>query len=174
MDIHADPAWRVCRRADQDGRRAVHSVEQYLAKLVKARESVAICEQIGDPAIERSGRRQSTRVGHAGRSRMRPCSTTPARELLLAVNLQGNVLGIAWLSLASGRFVALEPERKISHPNCSACNRRSSGGDDCNESRPGDIRRSHQATERLAIRPRRRESRVDPAFRYTRPGRIRR
>src|SRR5256714_15046912 len=29
----------------------VHSVEQYLAKLVKLGESVAICEQIGDPAL---------------------------------------------------------------------------------------------------------------------------
>src|SRR6187399_2504098 len=30
-----------------------HSVEQYLAKLVKAGESVAICEQIGDPATSK-------------------------------------------------------------------------------------------------------------------------
>src|SRR5690349_19790170 len=29
----------------------VHSVEQYLAKLVKLGESVAICEQVGDPAL---------------------------------------------------------------------------------------------------------------------------
>src|SRR5512138_1278383 len=29
----------------------VHSMEQYLAKLVKLGESVAICEQIGDPAL---------------------------------------------------------------------------------------------------------------------------
>src|SRR6267154_841130 len=29
----------------------VHSVENYLAKLVKLGESVAICEQIGDPAL---------------------------------------------------------------------------------------------------------------------------
>src|SRR5450631_2312018 len=28
-----------------------HAVEQYLAKLVKLGESVAICEQIGDPAL---------------------------------------------------------------------------------------------------------------------------
>ena len=30
-----------------------HSVEQYLAKLVKLGESVAICEQIGDPATSK-------------------------------------------------------------------------------------------------------------------------
>src|ERR671939_992640 len=31
----------------------VHSVDQYLAKLVKLGESVAICEQIGDPAASK-------------------------------------------------------------------------------------------------------------------------
>lgn len=30
-----------------------HAVEQYLAKLVKMGESVAICEQIGDPATSK-------------------------------------------------------------------------------------------------------------------------
>src|SRR5260370_37497925 len=30
-----------------------HAVEQYLAKLVKLGESVAICEQIGDPATSK-------------------------------------------------------------------------------------------------------------------------
>ncbi len=30
-----------------------HSAEQYLAKLVKLGESVAICEQIGDPATSK-------------------------------------------------------------------------------------------------------------------------
>ena len=31
----------------------VHALEQYLAKLVKLGESVAICEQIGDPATRK-------------------------------------------------------------------------------------------------------------------------
>ena len=31
----------------------VHALEQYLARLVKAGESVAICEQIGDPATSK-------------------------------------------------------------------------------------------------------------------------
>ncbi len=40
-----------------------HSVEQYLAKLVKLGESVAICEQIGDPATSKGPvERQVTRV----------------------------------------------------------------------------------------------------------------
>src|SRR5258708_31826261 len=41
----------------------VHSVEQYLAKLVKLGESVAIVEQIGDPALAKGPvERQVTRI----------------------------------------------------------------------------------------------------------------
>ena len=55
----------ACRRA-QPMKMAgvpVHSVEQYLAKLVKLGESVAICEQIGDPATAKGPvERQVTRI----------------------------------------------------------------------------------------------------------------
>src|SRR2546426_12298328 len=44
-----------------------HAVEQYLAKLVKIGESVAICEQSGDPA-----RSEERRVGKECRSRWSP------------------------------------------------------------------------------------------------------
>ena len=44
-----------------------HAVEQYLAKLVKLGESVAICEQIGDPEhVQRPGRAQGHARRHAG------------------------------------------------------------------------------------------------------------
>jgi len=43
-----------------------HSVEQYLAKLVKLGESVAICEQIGDPATAKGGRPPGDAHRHAG------------------------------------------------------------------------------------------------------------
>ena len=40
-----------------------HAVEQYLAKLVKLGESVAICEQIGDPATSKGPvERKVTRI----------------------------------------------------------------------------------------------------------------
>src|SRR5688500_20337343 len=45
----------------------VHSVEQYLAKLVKLGQSVAIAEQIGDPATSKGPvDRQVTRIGTPG------------------------------------------------------------------------------------------------------------
>ena len=46
----------------------VHAMEQYLARLVALGESIAICEQIGDPATSR------------GRSSAASCaSSRPAR-----------------------------------------------------------------------------------------------
>ena len=45
-----------------------HAVEQYLAKLVKLGESVAICEQIGDPATSKGPvERKVTRINAGNR-----------------------------------------------------------------------------------------------------------
>ena len=90
-----------------------HSVEQYLAKLVKLGESVAICEQIGDPATSKGPvERQVTRVVTPGTLTDAALLDERRDNLLLAVNLQGDTLGIAWLSLASGRFVVLETRKE--------------------------------------------------------------
>src|SRR5256885_7552951 len=44
-----------------------HAIDQYLAKLVRIGESVAICEQIGDPATSKGPvDRQGTRIGPPG------------------------------------------------------------------------------------------------------------
>jgi len=90
-----------------------HSVEQYLAKLVKLGESVAICEQIGDPATSKGPvERQVTRVVTPGTLTDAALLDDRRENLLLAINPQGGSLGIAWLSLASGRFVVLETSKE--------------------------------------------------------------
>ena len=90
-----------------------HAVEQYLAKLVKLGESVAICEQIGDPATSKGPvERQVVRVVTPGTLTDAALLDDKRENLLLAINLQGNVLGMAWLSLASGRFVVLETRKE--------------------------------------------------------------
>jgi DNA mismatch repair protein MutS len=86
-----------------------HSVEHYLAKLVKAGESVAICEQVGDPAtakgpVERRVMRVVT-PGTLTDSALLPASR---ESLLVAVHVAGDVAGIAWISLASGRLAVSE------------------------------------------------------------------
>ncbi len=86
-----------------------HSVEQYLAKLVKLGESVAICEQIGDPATSKGPvERQVTRVVTPGTLTDAALLDEKRDNLLLALCPHRQVMGYAWLSLASGRFVAME------------------------------------------------------------------
>ena len=80
-----------------------HSVEQYLAKLVKAGESVAICEQIGDPATSKGPvERKVTRVVTPGTLTDAALLASRRDNLLAAIHQEGNEAGIAWLSLASG------------------------------------------------------------------------
>ena len=82
-----------------------HSVEGYLARLLRKGESVAICEQIGDPATSKGPvERQVVRV-------VTPGTVTDdglleeRREVLLACAHAGpGGVGLAWLELASGRF----------------------------------------------------------------------
>ena len=88
----------------------VHSVEQYLAKLVKLGESVAICEQIGDPATAKG---PVDRAGHAhrharARSPIPSCSTTRPTTFLLSLVRDKSTVGLAWLSLASGALRVAE------------------------------------------------------------------
>jgi len=88
-----------------------HSVEQYLAKLVKLGESVAICEQIGDPATSKGPvERQVTRVVTPGTLTDAALLDEKRDNVLLAVSHGPDALGLAWLSLASGRFVVEDTE----------------------------------------------------------------
>jgi DNA mismatch repair protein MutS len=86
-----------------------HAVEQYLAKLVKLGESVAICEQIGDPSTSKGPvERQVTRVVTPGTLTDAALLEEKRDNLLLALYPQRNTVGLAWLSLASGRFIVME------------------------------------------------------------------
>jgi len=86
-----------------------HAVEQYLAKLVKLGESVAICEQVGDPNTSKGPvERQVMRVVTPGTLTDAALLEEKRDNLLLALCPQRNTVGLAWLSLASGRFVVME------------------------------------------------------------------
>jgi DNA mismatch repair protein MutS len=94
-----------------------HAVDQYLARLVKIGESVAICEQIGDPAASRGPvERKITRVVTPGTLTDSALLEEKRDNLLLAVHAAGGKAGLAWLSLASGRFTATEiPLARLGH-----------------------------------------------------------
>ncbi len=90
-----------------------HSADQYLAKLVKLGESVAICEQIGDPALSKGPvERKVVRVitpGTLSDSELLPEKSDPP---LLALNLRLQrrmlTVGLAWMTMASGRLTLME------------------------------------------------------------------
>ena len=86
-----------------------HSVDQYLAKLVKLGESVAICEQIGDPATSKGPvERKVQRIVTPGTLTDAELLPEKTERPLLALNVlpqrKGVLLGLAWLSLSSGRL----------------------------------------------------------------------
>ncbi len=86
-----------------------HSLEAYLAKLVALGESVAICEQVGDPATAKGPvERQVVRVVTPGTLTDSALLDEKSDNTLLAVNLVRNTVGLAWLNLASGELRALE------------------------------------------------------------------
>ena len=87
----------------------VHSVEQYLAKLVKLGESVAICEQIGDPAAAKGPvERQVTRIVTPGTLTDSALLDDKSENILLAIHRDKSTAGLAWLSLASGTLRVAE------------------------------------------------------------------
>jgi DNA mismatch repair protein MutS len=87
----------------------VHSVEQYLAKLVKLGESVAICEQIGDPALAKGPvERQVTRIVTPGTLTDSALLEDKAENILLSLSRDKSTVGLAWLSLASGTLRVAE------------------------------------------------------------------
>jgi DNA mismatch repair protein MutS len=82
----------------------VHAAETYLARLVRLGESVAICEQIGDPAASKGPvAREVVRVITPGTLTDAALLDDRETRLLAAVVLEPAV-GLAWLDLAGGRF----------------------------------------------------------------------
>jgi DNA mismatch repair protein MutS len=90
-----------------------HAVEGYLAKLVRAGVSVAICEQQGDPAKSKGPvERKVVRVVTPGTLTDEALLDDRRESLLCAVAEGGTAaaprFGIAVLELAAGRFAVLE------------------------------------------------------------------
>ena len=90
-----------------------HALDQYLAKLIATGESVAICEQIGDPAASKGPvERKVVRIVTPGTLTDSNLLPEKADRPLLAVNCLKNrkqlTLGMAWLSLSSGSLKLLD------------------------------------------------------------------
>ena len=87
----------------------VHAMEQYLARLVAMGESVAICEQVGDPAtskgiVERQIVRTVTPGTLTDESLLPAHSDRPLLAIYLPHKGRNRKYGLAWMNLASGEF----------------------------------------------------------------------
>ena len=86
-----------------------HAVEAYLARLVKMGESVAICEQVGDPATSKGPvERQVQRIVTPGTVTDEALLEERRDNLLAAVCGHAMHYGIATLDISSGRFLVIE------------------------------------------------------------------
>ena len=96
-----------------------HAVENYLAKLVQLGESVAICEQIGDPATSKGPvERKVVRIITPGTISDEALLSDRQDNLIVAI-AENNArskkasdpsFGLAYLDMTSGRFVITEPQ----------------------------------------------------------------
>ncbi len=86
-----------------------HAADNYLAKLVRQGESVAICEQIGDPATSKGPvERQVVRVVTPGTLTEESLLDARRDNLVAAICLDDPKPGLAWIDLSAGRFALSE------------------------------------------------------------------
>ncbi|GGW65423.1 DNA mismatch repair protein MutS [Alishewanella tabrizica] len=83
-----------------------HAVEGYLARLVQLGESVAICEQVGDPATSKGPvERKVVRIVTPGTVTDEALLNERQDNLLCAISHSRQCYGLAQLDLSSGRFL---------------------------------------------------------------------
>ena len=89
----------------------VHTVDNYLARLLRKGESVAVCEQIGDPAKSKGPvERQVVRIVTPGTVTEDTLLDARRETLLAGLAFGRDGIGLAWLDLGSGAFRVTEVE----------------------------------------------------------------
>ena len=86
-----------------------HAAEGYLARLVRLGESVAICEQIGDPSQAKGlVERKVVRIVTPGTLTDEALLEERRDNLLLSIAAGASGYGLAWIDLSAGRFLVSE------------------------------------------------------------------
>jgi len=86
-----------------------HAADNYLGRLVRRGESVAICEQIGDPATSKGPvERKVMRVVTPGTLTDDNLLEARRDNVVAAICHGPGKIGMAWLDLSAGRFVVTE------------------------------------------------------------------
>jgi len=91
-----------------------HAAEGYLAKLVQQGQSIAICEQVGDPAESKGPvERKVMRIVTPGTITDEALLEAHKDNLLVAIHCVEDSFGVASLDLGSGRFTLIELEDTV-------------------------------------------------------------
>jgi len=86
-----------------------HAAETYLARLIKQGESVAICEQIGDPATSKGPvERKVVRVVTPGTVTDESLLSSQQENLLICIFHSDETTGLATMDLSTGHFSVQE------------------------------------------------------------------
>jgi DNA mismatch repair protein MutS len=89
----------------------VVTVETYLSRLVRLGESVAICEQVGEPGKTKGPvERKIIRIVTPGTVTDDGLLEDRRATFLAAMAPMGETYGLAWLELSSGRFTVMQVE----------------------------------------------------------------
>jgi DNA mismatch repair protein MutS len=91
-----------------------HQLESYLGKLISAGMRAAICEQVEDPRQAKGlVKREVTRMVSPG-TVTDDALLDPQESNYLAAIVPGEMVGLAWIDLSTGRFLAAEvPEKRL-------------------------------------------------------------
>ena len=91
-----------------------HQLDNYLQKLIQAGFRVAICDQVEDPKKAKGlVRREVTRVVTPGTITEDELLDPRTSNFIACVAPSGNMLGLAWLELSTGRFLISELEPAV-------------------------------------------------------------
>ncbi len=86
-----------------------HAADNYLARLVRKGESVALCEQVGDPATTKGiVERKVVRIITPGTITDEALLEDSQENLITSIHLRNNHYGLASLDMSSGRFQVTE------------------------------------------------------------------
>ena len=88
-----------------------HAAENYLSRLIRLGESIAICEQTSDPAASKGPvEREVVRILTPGTVTDESLLEDRRDNLLACAHIEDGVAGLAILDICSGRFQVMQPD----------------------------------------------------------------
>jgi DNA mismatch repair protein MutS len=85
-----------------------HAAENYLARLTKAGEKVAFCEQVSDPNLPGIVKREVVRVVTPGTTFSESILDTKTNRFTMAIFPKRDYFGVATIDITTGKFIVTE------------------------------------------------------------------